>query len=127
MPHPLDGALIRVWTAEEHINDLAERIDDLARSHADAAIDKLDLNGLNLSHEFIHEGKWLGAADKMIFDTIQTPILFPAIVGEVCYHLRAGLDYLVYELARYDSGKPRHGTQLPVEQCPLSDCSRTTE
>jgi hypothetical protein len=37
------------------------------------------------------------------------------VVGEICYNLRAALDYLVYELARLDSGCIQNGTQFPIE------------
>jgi hypothetical protein len=36
------------------------------------------------------------------------------LVGEVAYNLVASLDYLVFVLARYDSGIEQKGTQFPV-------------
>jgi hypothetical protein len=37
------------------------------------------------------------------------------LVGECVYNLRAALDYLVAELALFDSGQVQKGTQFPIE------------
>ena len=37
------------------------------------------------------------------------------LIGEAIYNLRAALDYLVYELAKLDSGAEQHGTQFPID------------
>jgi len=42
----------------------------------------------------------------------------PILVGEVCHNLRSALDYLVFELARYDAGAPQKNTQFPVAKTP---------
>jgi hypothetical protein len=36
------------------------------------------------------------------------------LVGEICYNLRSALDYLIFELAKLDSGAEQRGTQFPV-------------
>jgi hypothetical protein len=123
MPHPLDGAIRRVLRAEEHIADLERRIEELRDRNADAVFTNLDLEALAPSHEFIHEGRFLGAASPLEFGTIDTPLIFPVIIGEVCYNLRSALDYLVYELAINDSGNLRPGTRFPIERSP-EDFSR---
>jgi len=46
------------------------------------------------------------------------PLIYGVLVGEVCYNLRAALDYLVYELAINDSGQLQEGTQFPIEDSP---------
>ncbi|MCH8188130.1 MAG: hypothetical protein IIB66_05415, partial [Proteobacteria bacterium] len=43
------------------------------------------------------------------------PHIIKILVGEITYNLRAALDYLVYELARLDSGEVKNGTQFPIE------------
>jgi hypothetical protein len=43
------------------------------------------------------------------------PLVFSVLVGEICYNLRAAMDYLVYELAILDSGSIVDGTQFPIE------------
>ncbi|MFZ2005798.1 MAG: hypothetical protein WAV02_11975 [Stellaceae bacterium] len=35
-------------------------------------------------------------------------------IGEICYNLRTALEYLIYELARLDSGKVQDDTQFPM-------------
>jgi hypothetical protein len=37
------------------------------------------------------------------------------LIGEICYNLRSALDYLVFELAKHDSGIAQDGTQFPIE------------
>ena len=39
---------------------------------------------------------------------------FGILVGEMIYNLRCALDYLVYELAKLDSGIEQNGTQFPI-------------
>lgn len=78
----------------------------------------IDFDALDPSHPFIHEGRLLGAADRLQFDTMDSPPEFSVLVGEICYNLRASLDYLVYELAIEDSGSAQEGTQFPIEDSP---------
>lgn len=118
MRHPLDGAIIRAWRGEEHINDLECRIDELVASQSNAALDKLDFDTLSPSHEFIREGRRLGNDDSLQLDMIPTPLIYPVIIGEICYNLRSALDSLVYELAINDSGQPQEGTHFPIEDSP---------
>src|SRR5204863_4438007 len=37
---------------------------------------------------------------------------------EMIYNLRAALDYVVFEPARFDSGQTQNGTQFPIEDKP---------
>jgi hypothetical protein len=39
----------------------------------------------------------------------------PILIGEVCYNLRSALDYLIYELAKLDSGVIQDNTQFLIE------------
>lgn len=36
------------------------------------------------------------------------------LAGEILYHVRTGLDYLIYNLAWLDSGRPQKQTQFPI-------------
>jgi len=36
------------------------------------------------------------------------------LIGEACYNFRCVLDYLVYALAKLDSGSPQKNTQFPI-------------
>jgi len=51
-------------------------------------------------------------------DKVESPLIFSVLIGEACYNLRAALDYLVFELAREDSGQPQDGTQFLIEDTP---------
>jgi hypothetical protein len=42
----------------------------------------------------------------------------PIRVGEVCYNFRSALDYLIFELAKLDSGVEQGGTQFPIMDSP---------
>lgn len=62
----------------------------------------------------------ISAASQVVGVMLQPilPVRFSVLVGEVCYNLRAALEYLVYELARHDSGAVQRGTQFPIEDDP---------
>ena len=47
-------------------------------------------------------------------------------IGEIAYNLRAGLDYIVYDLARMEQGKIVTGTQFPIEDTQKGFLSRVT-
>ena len=44
--------------------------------------------------------------------------IVPILLGEICYNLRSALDYLVFELAKFDSGTIQNGTQFPIDDTP---------
>ncbi len=69
------------------------------------------------AHPWPPDGTELGGVLKITFQfsTLPVPLLIPVLVGETIYNMRAALDYLVYELARLDSGKIQNGTQFPIE------------
>ncbi len=99
----LDGAFERVNRAGEHLVDLGQTIADFTQAYHDAVIVQFEPN----------------PPHKIVFDS---PKLFShpsprigILVGEICYNLRAALDYLVYELARLDSGVIQDGTQFPIQ------------
>jgi len=82
--HPLDHAVARVNRAQEHLADLIRRLSGLAFEP-----------GLRKPQ-------------------IERDLMFSILVGEVCYNLRAALDYLVFELAKLDSGAEQEQTQFPI-------------
>jgi hypothetical protein len=107
--HALDGAYKRFGRANEHINDLHRRI------------------GTLLGHEFnrvVKEPQLIGPPERISWDgpclifrcpPKVLPATYSIIVGEIVYNLRAALDYLVYELACFDSKQDVEGTQFPIE------------
>jgi hypothetical protein len=57
--------------------------------------------------------KFLG--DVKLPVRVEAPIRIPVLIGEICYNLKSGLDYIVFELAKYDSRIAQDGTQFPIE------------
>ena len=46
------------------------------------------------------------------------------LLSEVVFHLRASLDYVVYELSAISSGSYENGTQFPIEDTPAGFATR---
>jgi hypothetical protein len=101
-PHPLAGAFERVKRAGEHLDDLRPRIEAIRQQQKQAFLAHFDLNPL-------HQG----GLPKM-----PASMRVPILVGEICYNLRSALDYLIFELARHDSGVPQKNTQFPMVDTP---------
>jgi hypothetical protein len=102
LKHPLDLAAVRVIRAEEHFADLLQRI----VLHGQALTKEIEFN----PHPT--EAKSIVVERKR--DLPPDP-MFSILVGEVCYNLRAALDYLVFELAKHDSGAEQKQTQFLIE------------
>jgi hypothetical protein len=99
---PLEDACLRVERAEEHIRDLDSRI--RVYVEADRQLDFTQFDPQKM---------------KEIFSGLSPiPPLFYILIGEISYNLRTALDYLVFTVARIDSGKPQDGTQFPIEDSP---------
>jgi hypothetical protein len=102
----LNGAYSRINRADEHLINLKT----VAKEFLDAE-SKLAISNFQF--------------DKQTFPPtirlkrfIEIPPDVPILVGEIVYHLRSALDFLVYELAALDSGTPQNGTQFPIEDTP---------
>lgn len=103
--HSLDGAFGRVVRAEQHFSELVGRIEALRQEQYDAISWELDLE---------RPGEVRVSRTKYVL----VPLLFSILVVEICYNLRAALDYLIFELARLDFGQVQNGTQFPIEDRP---------
>jgi len=99
--HPLDGAVERVARADEHLADLRLLLIEVLRQQADAII-------VEFYSDPPHPIRLRPPAET--FFKMRIGIL----VGEICYNLRSALDYLIFALARLDSGIPQDGTQFPI-------------
>jgi hypothetical protein len=104
--HPLDGAFERVNRAEEHLTELKRHLDDLRQNYLDAVPLDFDPN-----------------PPYQVYT--KPPVVYPSpkpilsiLLGEICYNLRSALDYLVFELARLDSGSVQDNTQFPIDDTP---------
>ena len=101
----LNGAFERISRAEEHLADLRNWIADLYRRQQDSISCQFDPN-------FPYEVRF----DCSKFPG--TPFRIGVLIGEICYNLRSALDYLVFALAKHDSGVPQEGTQFPIDDKP---------
>src|SRR3990167_1391126 len=97
MSHPLDGASLRLARADRHLTEA----DDLVSAFG------LDCQNHILADE---NGKIL-----RLNGWPQLPIILPLVISDVVHNLRAALDYIVYEVAREDSGKVQENTQFIIE------------
>jgi hypothetical protein len=104
--HPLDGAFERINRAGEHLKELELAVLDFTQDVHDAVVVQFEGN----------------PPHKPIFHTPQLlpPPRLKILIGEICNNLRSALDYLVYELARLDSGAIQDGTQFPIEDTPTA-------
>jgi hypothetical protein len=101
-PHPLDGAFERVDRAHQHFREFVQQTEAVRQEQANLIVINFDPEP---PHEPIPE----------IVRTATVPLSLGVLVGEVCYNLRAALDYLVSELALLDSGQIQKGSQFPIE------------
>lgn len=46
------------------------------------------------------------------------PVFLPLAISDAVHNFRSALDYLVYELAKEDSGTEQEGTQFPITSAP---------
>ena len=107
----LDGTYQRVNRAKIHLANLKKRDRNLRRGIKSNIVVNSEPAKLFLPggrQRFIAKGFLHLEAEKM-------PEIIAILVGEVIYNLRASLDYLIYELACFDSGQIVEGTQFPIE------------
>jgi hypothetical protein len=109
--HPLDGAYFRVEWAEKRLLDLQGSITAYAK-------EEIEANDIDV--EFQPGGQ----LTLTLSDMSKPPPDIAVLLGEVVYHLRSAMDYLVFELAKADSGKSQKGTQFPIEDSPQGFAGR---
>jgi hypothetical protein len=103
---PLDGAVEREIRAEEHLVELEREIFRVFERQANTVTFDIDPDP---PYGAINVGQ-----PPETFYGMRIGIL----VGEICYNLRSALDYLVFELAKLDSGVEQSGTQFPIMDAP---------
>lgn len=102
LQHPLDSCFERLRRADEHLLDFNKRVGAMLKKQADAVGIRLDQNP---PHHVIE----VALPPETFFD-----MRFGVLVGEIFYNLRCSLDYLIFELAKLDSGVEQRGTQFPI-------------
>jgi len=100
--HALDPCFARVRRADEHLVDLKRLFAEVQVRQANAIEIEFDPN----------PPYGIVGAKQPPETFIGTN--FPIRIGEICYNLRSALDYLIFELARLDSGVEQSGTQFPI-------------
>ena len=110
MEPSLDGARLRIKRAGEHIGAL---------KRLQRRIEQVDYSTLSV-HRNTHEPKQIDAVTTEYYsDSVEVPGIpvnprWSILTSECVFSLRSALDYLVYALARLDSGKVRNRTQFPI-------------
>jgi hypothetical protein len=102
LTHPLDGAFARVKRAGEHVSELKSLVQAFGRAYHDAILVEA-------------KPEYPGIFNFYPPTPFRIPESISIVAGEICYNLRAALDYLIYELARFDSGAIQNNTQFPIE------------
>lgn len=106
LAHPLDAASQRVFRATEHFANLGKLIVAFKREQAKATIAHFQAEG------------WKDISGEAPKVHVSAPMGIPILIGEICYHLRTALEYLVFELAKFDFGSPQEFTQFPIVDSP---------
>ena len=109
--HPLDGAYERVKRAGKHLTYLKRRINIFRQVAIDTAVDN---DYLDLLKEVERRQKPVTLRGVSSYPV---PSIIEILIGEIIYNLRAALDYLVYELAHFDSSSIVDHTQFLIEDC----------
>jgi hypothetical protein len=109
--HPLDGAHARITRARTHLRSfkvIERKFPNKIRRVINVS-DNWEPFAVGAGQ--VKHGRPFGISTAIPAVPPRASIL----VGEVLYNLRSALDYLVYELARLDSGTIQEGTQFPIE------------
>lgn len=101
MTHPLDGAIKRIERAQIHITEATVNAQQLGEIYKQQLVPQYD------------------AATNQVFFNITMPENGPSVVlpvSDAIHNLRSALDYIVFALAKHDSGGiAQDGTQFPIE------------
>jgi hypothetical protein len=90
MPHPLDGAKLKIVRAEEHLDSLKCEIRMFIHENPAHLRSEEDGDFWSLTPEF----------------RIPPPLRLSTIIGDCVVNLRAALDYVVWEIARTHANPP---------------------
>jgi hypothetical protein len=96
MVHPLHGCYARIQRASRYVHETEQLLIDVARECEEQVIVNPD--------------------GTMFFDHVpQIPTDLPLAISDAIHNMRAAMDYLIYQLAKLDSGVFQLGTQFPIE------------
>jgi hypothetical protein len=100
--HPLDSAWQRILRADEHLIDLRQRISNFVEEQHNLIVAQFQTDRPQNIRDIVPV-------------QVYAPMSIAIRIGEICYNLRTALEYLVFELAKLDSGIVQHRTQFPIE------------
>lgn len=112
--HPLNGAFERINRAEELFVELKRHVDAFGKSYLETVEIYFDPNPPYHAYE------------RTPFVFPRPPSIISILLGEICYNLRCALDYLIFELARFDSGVVQNNTKFPIDDTPQKFASNIT-
>jgi hypothetical protein len=98
-------AYYRIKRANSHFNELKRRAIELCGQ----------IRQQQISFSLNAETNELSLNEPETTFAVEVPALLGVLVGEAVYNLRAALDYLVFDLALFRTGREQHGTQFPIE------------
>lgn len=107
--HPLDGAYEQVDGGWEHLDILKPEIGNFRRRVAENVSLEYQRGTVNIAGR--ERNAPIGTAT---FKSIPAPQRVSRLIREVIQNIRKALDYLVYELARFDARHIVENTQFPV-------------
>jgi len=108
--YPLDGAYEQINGAREHLHNLKPEIDDFRKVIANKVSLQYKKGIVNIKGKQLNVP--IGTATAPF--NHPTPPRASRLIGEVIQSLRKALDYLVYELARFDSKSIIEKTQFVI-------------
>ncbi|MFC1972374.1 hypothetical protein ACFLVE_03105 [Chloroflexota bacterium] len=109
----MDGANERVKRAGEHLLDLKQRVNILRQEKFKRVVIKTQR--IRLRPPLGDEWAYVRVIE---IPPSHQPMMISILVGEIIYNMRAALDYLVYELACFDTKKIIEKTQFLIEDTP---------
>lgn len=107
--HPFDGAYEQVNGGWEHLDVLKPEIRTFSRDVADNVSLEYQRGTVNIAGR-----ESTAPIGKAKCKTVQAPQKVSRLIGEVIQNSRKALDYLVYEVARFDAHHIVDNTQFPV-------------
>ncbi len=113
--HPLDGAYEQINGAREHLDLLRPEIEDLTKSVSDNVSLKYEMGTVNIQGRQVRTP--IGTAQGQF--NVPAPLKVSRLVGATIQDLRTALDYLVYELACFDSKSIVEKTQFVIVDCEM--------
>lgn len=97
----------RIIRADERLADLENRIKSAIRAQIDDFVIEHSVNPSGFPTRY--------QVSKVIRgQETHWEVRIPILIGEIIYNLGSALDYLVFKLAKLDSGGEKEGTQFPI-------------